>query len=253
MLRGSCADHRRVVLGLDFDGTLSPLVLRPASARLPAETRRLLSRLAADPRVSVAIISGRALADIKGRVGLRKLHYSGNHGLEIEGPGVSWRHPAARRAAGQVRRLSLDLASCLAGFPGILVENKGLTLSVHHRAMPPALEAGLRKAVLRAGRSFSSRLTVSRGKKILEFRPKVRWNKGHALLRIARLHGPGGLILFVGDDRTDEDGFRVLGRRAVTVKVGGAAHSHAHYRIANQSGVLPFLKFLERRIGAMRG
>ena len=84
-----------VLLCLDFDGTLAPIVDEPMLAMLPAAMRQTLNELAALENVTIAIVSGRALGDVKGRVGMPGLIYAGNHGLEIEGPGLSFEHPVA--------------------------------------------------------------------------------------------------------------------------------------------------------------
>lgn len=246
LVRSEFSVHRDIVLGVDFDGTLSPLARRPALARLPAATRGLLERLAGNPRVLLAVVSGRRLSDITRRVGLGGLHYSGNHGLEIRGPGLAWRHPAARKAAGLLRRLAARLARLPGDFPGVQLENKGLSLSVHYRQLDPALAPALRRFVAGELRSFSGSLALSQGKMVWEIKPRVRWNKGHALLRIARARRRSGLVLFIGDDRTDEEGFRVLGRRAVTVRVGPVRRSRARFILRRQAEVLPLLRFLNR-------
>src|SRR6516165_5006759 len=87
-----------ILLGLDFDGTLTPLRERYDEVVLAEQVRALLSRLSLDRRVTVMILSGRSLPDVAGRVGLSGLIYAGNHGLEIEGPGVSFVEPTAAAA-----------------------------------------------------------------------------------------------------------------------------------------------------------
>ncbi|MBI4371403.1 MAG: trehalose-phosphatase [Elusimicrobia bacterium] len=240
------SDPRGLVVGLDFDGTLAPLAPHPSLARLPAKTRRLLARLARRPRVRLAIVSGRGLADVRRLVGLKGVHYAGNHGLQILGPGFCWRHPRTRAAAADVRALARRLERPLRDFPRTHVENKGPTLSVHYRGMAPRLEPALHAAVTRALRPFARSLRLAAGKKTWEARPKARWNKGHALLKIARLARPGGRLLFVGDDRTDEEGFLALGRRAVTVRVGPASRTAARFLLKGRRDVDCLLQFLCR-------
>ncbi|MBI4386652.1 MAG: trehalose-phosphatase [Elusimicrobia bacterium] len=125
--------HQPLLIGLDFDGTLSPLVHKPALARLPADIRRLLRRLARGSGIGVAIVSGRSLEDITARVGMRGIYYSGNHGLEIRSPRAVWRHPKTAKASRDIRRLNGILSPALKSFPGTLIENKGPTLSIHYR------------------------------------------------------------------------------------------------------------------------
>lgn len=88
-LATSIAAARHFVLFLDFDGTLAPIVSDPTQAYMPAETRKSLTALAGTEKASIAIVSGRALSDLRERVGMRKITYAGNHGLEINGPGCN--------------------------------------------------------------------------------------------------------------------------------------------------------------------
>lgn len=92
----------RILLGLDFDGTLSEIVDSPGKAVLSFDTRRLLRALIRRSDIKVAVLSGRALEDIKKRVGLPGVYYAGNHGLQIDGPGLQWTHPHAGGPAAQV-------------------------------------------------------------------------------------------------------------------------------------------------------
>lgn len=244
VLRNGNLRARPLLVGLDFDGTLAPLALRPGRARLSRGTRGLLSRLAAKRSVRLAVLSGRGLADVKARVGLRRVTCAGNHGLEIEGPGVRWSHPGALAARSAAQGAARALERRLRDFPGAELENKGLTLSVHYRLVPAAARPGLRRLLLRAVGPHAGRLELAPGKQVREVRPRVRWNKGHALLKIARLMGGGPGLLFVGDDRTDEEGFRVLGRRAVTVRVGSAARSAARFLLRRRERVEDLLRLL---------
>src|SRR5260370_22862383 len=122
-----------VRLFLDFDGTLSAIVDRPSRAELPADTRRMLEALALDARVSIAIVSGRALNDVWTRVGLPGLIYAGNHGLEIMGPGFEFIEPAAAKCKETLHGLARSIRARLEDVPGIEVEDKGLTASIHFR------------------------------------------------------------------------------------------------------------------------
>lgn len=235
---------RRLLVSLDFDGTLAPLASRPAQARLPLRMRALLLRLAERPAVRLAIVSGRSLADVRRRVAVPGIHYAGNHGLEIEGPSLLWRHSVVRTTRPIVSGLAMQLRERVRGMRGVFIEDKGSTLSVHYRLAPPGTRPRLRELVVRALRPHAGRLALASGKMTLEVRPKVAWNKGHAILKIAGLIGGVPGLLFVGDDRTDEDGFRVLGRRAATVRVGSARGSAARFRLKGQGQVQGLVELL---------
>jgi trehalose 6-phosphate phosphatase len=132
-----------VLLCLDFDGTLAPIVDEPMLAKLPAETRETLNELAALDDVTIAIVSGRALGDVKGRVGLSELIYAGNHGLEIEGPGLFFEHPIADGLKGKVRSVTERVAAKAGSLDGVEIELKGLSSSVHFRRSSRAAQIEL--------------------------------------------------------------------------------------------------------------
>ena len=132
------AEH--VLLLVDFDGTLTPIVDRPELTVLPAETRGLLRALVRNPRYTVGIVSGRAMADLKDKVNVEGIIYAGNHGLEIEGFGSSFLEPVAEEMRPFLQMLYRALSATLRGIKGAFVEDKGLTLSVHYRSVDHAGE-----------------------------------------------------------------------------------------------------------------
>ena len=200
----------RLVLLLDFDGTLAPIVERPEMAEMPERTRRALERLMAMPGVTAAVVSGRGLADVRERAALGDVAYAGNHGMEIEGAGLHRIHPEAAAARPELEAAAARIMADLEGIDGAFVEDKGLTLSIHYR-MAPEQEATVREIVLEATDGRAG-LTVTEGKMVIEVRPRVEWDKGRAVLFLLEQMRPpqDAPILYLGDDRTDEDAFRAL-------------------------------------------
>ena len=239
---------RHYLLGLDFDGTLAPLALRPEWARLTPENRRLIRRLSRMRRVTVAILTGRALGDIKRKVNIHGLIYVGNHGLEIEKPGgLVWTHPQARRLKGLMQRLAARLHGDLKDFPGVQIENKGLTLSVHYRRLPRYLSPRpIRDMMHLLIDGQKERVRITAGKKVWEIRPRLEWNKGFALRRLLGAPKPNVIAVLVGDDNTDEEGFRSLGHEAITVRVGYRKDSAARFRLKSQKQVKAMLEYFSR-------
>ncbi|HSJ07432.1 MAG TPA: trehalose-phosphatase [Longimicrobiales bacterium] len=222
-VRAARAAAGHLLVGLDFDGTLAPIVPLPQDAVLPPATRPVLERLAARPDTQVALVSGRGLADLVERVGMPGLFYAGNHGLEIEGPGVHRVHAEAAAARQRLSRLARRLHDEVGGVEGAIVEDKGLTLSVHYRRV--AGEAGARRvrAAAHACCEGEAGLRVTDGKMVVEIRPDVDWHKGRALrfLRETLTAEYGDTpALFIGDDTTDEDAFRELGAGGWGILVG---------------------------------
>jgi alpha,alpha-trehalase len=213
---------------LDYDGTLTPIVARPEMAVLSSQAREILKQISHHSLFKLAIISGRSLSEIKTLVGLENMTYAGNHGLEIECPprycqkqspeAATFIHPIAKEFQPALKRLEQRLRDRLVDIHGVLIENKGLTLSIHYRLAKETEVKKIKKLFLEAIAygEVRDKLQITEGKKVLEVRPPVEWNKGKAIEWLLEIYGtPGSLPIFAGDDVTDEDGFRVLR------KVGG--------------------------------
>lgn len=205
----------RFLLLLDFDGTLAPIVDRPEAAALPPKTRRVLQRLMKAPGLDVAIVSGRGMEDARSRAGIPGVPYAGNHGMEIDGGGVSRIHPEAAAARPALDSVRQRLERELEAVAGTLVEDKGLTLSIHYRLAARDRVDEIRRAVHAAADEAAGVLRVTAGKEVLEVRPDVEWDKGRAVEFLLDHFAPepGVPVLYIGDDTTDEDAFRALRRR----------------------------------------
>ena len=237
----------------DFDGTLSPIAGRPEEAVLPDATRRAIEALTAHPRVGVAIVSGRALSDIKNKVGIRGITYAGNHGIEIEGPWLKFVYPPAESQRPVIRRLHTRLSEVLAGFEGAFIEDKGLTLSVHYRLVGEDGVSELKRVCEETVRGLRSegKIRTTEGKKVYEIRPGVLWDKEDAILLLisgwASSRGAStSLAMFLGDDLTDEGGFKVVNaHRGVSIYVGETGRSTAaRYFLRSPQEVEEFLQRL---------
>jgi trehalose 6-phosphate phosphatase len=236
------------LLLFDFDGTLSPIAHRPDLAVLPATTRDLLLEAQSDDRYVLGIVSGRSLLDLRERVGLDGLIYAGNHGLEIQGNGLDFLHPEAGCLREEMGRIYQELELQLGSHPGVIGENKGLSLSFHYRQTPleivPQVEEGFHKAVATAAES--GLVKVTRGKQVLEVRPNLDWGKGRAISQIQAAHPKAQLTAFFGDDFTDEDAFAAVQQSGgVAVLVGPAGQpTRAEYRLDSPQEVAETLGLL---------
>ncbi|HYJ79723.1 MAG TPA: trehalose-phosphatase [Longimicrobiaceae bacterium] len=204
----------RLVLLLDFDGTLAPIVPHPDDAAIPPATRAALERLRSFAGVEAAVVSGRGLADVRLRAGIPGVAYAGNHGMEMQGAGFERVHPQAAAARPLLEAVARRIEPELAAVPGAFLEDKELTLSVHFRRAPAEREPEVRRIVAAAVAGVGG-VKVTEGKMVLEVRPRVEWDKGKAVLFLLdQLRPPAGTpVLYLGDDRTDEDAFRALRQR----------------------------------------
>jgi trehalose-phosphatase len=211
-----------MLLALDFDGTLAPIVPHPEDAAILAAARNAIGALAARGDTRVAIVSGRALADVRARVGIPSIYYAGNHGLEIEGPGLRRVLEEAERARPALAECARRVAALEREYAGVFLEDKRLSLSLHYRNLPdPSDETGVVRRVHELCAGIEG-VRLTDGKKIVEVRPDVDWDKGRAtvfLLDSLLRDAPAAPVTFIGDDRTDEDAFRALGDRGEGVLV----------------------------------
>ncbi len=212
-----------ILLLLDFDGTLSEIAPRPEQATLCPGNQLLLCQLANRPEFVVGVISGRSLQDVEARVNVPGLVYAGNHGLEIRGLGLDYRHPDADAASRTISQASHDLEIRLAGVPGAFVENKTYTLTTHFRQTPPYYHDQVVSAFDDIAHPLvqSGSCHVTEAKMALELRPSIDWNKGRALTLIRARLSPESFPIYMGDDATDEDAFgAVRSAGGVAVFVG---------------------------------
>jgi len=244
-------EGRYLFLFLDFDGTLPPIVKIPDKAIISREARNLLGLLAQKNNCKIAIISGRALPDIKKRLGLRNIIYSGNHGFQIEGPRIKYKLPVSLVYRKTLQQIKGQLERELYGVEGVSVEDKKFSLALHYRlAKKKCLK--LIQAVFHEAVSMSlikNKIRIRKGKKVLEVNPPANWDKGKAVLWLLAsqqfaLKREAVLPVYIGDDVTDEDAFRVLKRRGLTVFVGSPGNSAANYYLKNPKEVIKFLRLI---------
>jgi len=232
---------QRPLLFLDYDGTLVSIQRTPDRVVLSRRRKRFLEALS--ERMFVCVVSGRSLADIRRRVGIEGLAYIGNHGLEARWGRRTWVHPQAKKRPPALGRLLKRIEARTERFPRLLVENKGVTGSVHFRRLDPALVAPLKRIVAEEVRREGGIFMVTEGKKVLEIRPDIDWDKGLGIRKLMNWlpRERGTVRIFIGDDRTDEDTFLALGGDSITIHVGHGRKTRARYRLADVERVWTFL------------
>jgi trehalose 6-phosphate synthase/phosphatase len=241
---------RPLALFLDYDGTLAPIVDHPSQARLERGMEDVLAACAARDDTEVSIVSGRAIADVRARLSVTGVAFAGNHGLEVEAPGLPrFEHPDLPHFAERSRQLADWLRKDAE--PGVWVEEKGASLTLHFRQADPhrhAAIAGRAHAVIREA-GFQARDALC----AVEARPPIGWDKGRAVLHLLReRHGPDWSerlrVVYVGDDDTDEDAFRLLLGLGVTFRVGRAERpTLATRRLPNVEAVETLLRWIAER------
>jgi trehalose 6-phosphate phosphatase len=229
---------------LDYDGTLTPIRRTPAAAMLTRETKNILQQLTRLPGLQVAIITGRSMADIRKHVRVENIGFAANHGFQIYKNGKQWIHPQAAPYIKILSQLHAVLRKTLAGYPKVILENKIFTLSIHYRNVAPEVVRPLKSLAIKTVAAFDPNLQITRGKKVLEVRPHIDWGKGKAVLKMfrTRMVFRRREALYIGDDTTDEDVFRELAARGITIRVGKNTSTLAQYFVRDVEEVKHLLQ-----------
>ncbi|HEU5185443.1 MAG TPA: trehalose-phosphatase [Gemmatimonadaceae bacterium] len=240
-----------LVVMLDVDGTLAPIVARFDEAVVPPATQRAVGALVDRPDVHVALVSGRSAAVARRMVGVSHVWVAGNHGFEVEGPsGEDFSDPGMARYRGVIAAAVEQLRPHVGDMEGVIVEDKAITLSVHWRLADPSIAPRLRLAVDRVAQALGLRVTT--GKRIYEIKPAALIDKGTAVLALAERLAAGhdeASMMFAGDDVTDEDAIRALREhhpRAVTVRIHGegSTATAAEFSLRDTESMRVFLEEL---------
>jgi len=232
----------RPMLAFDIDGTLAPIVAEPWRAHISDELRACLRSLAA--RTPVAIITGRAVKDARPLLGFSPHYLVGNHGAEGI-PGFEAQSSAFQRVcAAWLAELSATDARGWRAMPGIMLEDKQYSLSFHYRhaARPALARQMLEQRVAR----LVPPPDIVHGKRVLNLLAPDAPHKGEALQSLLGLSGCTQ-AMYVGDDVTDEDVFRMHMPEVLSIRVGRKRKSAAEMYLKNQADV----SRLVRRLVAM--
>jgi trehalose 6-phosphate phosphatase len=243
---------------LDFDGTLAPIVEDPDAATPLSGVPDAVRTLRDGEGVVVGLVSGRALADLRERIGVEDMYAAGNHGLELHDPAADDSpivHESAREASETIRDLAADVERRLADVEGARVEDKRVTATVHYRAVADASVPDVKRAVREAVAEREADVRVTSGKAIREIRPDVDWDKGAAVEWVRDRTTPDDErwpVVYAGDDVTDEDAFAVI-EEGVGIRVGEEAETAADHRIDGPEAARELVQWLAesgRRLAA---
>jgi trehalose-phosphatase len=241
--------NKSIFLFLDYDGTLVPIVETPDKAVISKDIKELLDKVSKNPNCHIAIISGRLLKDIKNMIGLKDIIYAGNHGLEIEGPKIRFESQVSPRLKSIIRQIKENLENKLSGIKGVFIEDKGLTVSIHYRLVDkkdiPLLQNIFTEFI--SPYIIRDKIKINSGKKVYEIKPPVMWDKGKVvswlLARQQFAQGEDKIFpIYIGDDITDEDAFRALKNKGLTIFAGELGVSGAQYYLKDTEEVIRFIQ-----------
>lgn len=229
---------------LDVDGTLLEIADTPSAVRVDMELLELIGRLSRVSGGAIALISGRSISDLEELLGAQRIPLAGQHGLERrDATGRLWIHAAPPAAKCSFKEA---LVPVLARHPGLLLEDKGLTLALHYR-QAPYLAAYAHRLMGRLIGESGGALELQKGKCVIEIKP-AGIDKGTAVVEyLAESPFRGRQPVFIGDDLNDEHGFAAVNRMdGISIKVG-PGRSCATYRLSGVAAVRHWLH------GALKG
>jgi len=229
----------RVLLALDVDGTIAPIVAKLGRARVPAATLRVLDRLTRMRGVTVALVSARSRRVLRHLVPVPRARLAALYGLEgVVAPPASHRKPWRRGA----RRIAAILEPIAEAFPDTVLERKSMAVALHDRGVAPGRFPALRRALQRAAKvARPLGFEPVRGHRVTEFVPRG-YDKGRAVTALRQRYAPR-VVVYFGDTDADEPAFAVLGRNDFPVRVG-PGRTRARYRVRGPKEVVEFLRSL---------
>lgn len=257
---------KQIVVFLDYDGTLSPIVNDPDRAYMSKQMRATVRKVAR--YFPTAIITGRCTAKVYEFVKLAELYYAGSHGMDIMGPAKSSKGSKANCSRTTDKKGGVVLYQPASEFlpmidkvfallvektkkiSGVIVENHKFCASVHYRRVEEKSWAALAEQVASVVKEYPQ-LRLTQGRKVLEIRPIIKWDKGKALeyllVSLGLANRNDVLPLYIGDDRSDEDAFKVLRDRGqgYGILVSTAPQeTNAAYSLKEPAEVMNFLNRL---------
>jgi len=235
----------RWALFLDFDGTLVPIVARPADVRWRPGPASRLRRLTARLNGALAVVSGRSIDNLRVILGMDTLYMAGLHGLEWSGSSDATADTPAPDA--EIAGIAERIHAWARLHPGIEVEDKRLSVAVHYRRAPHLCSV-VRETLAGLADEVGPRFTLQAGKMVLEIR-LAGADKGTVIAQIMQREPfVDRLPVFIGDDLTDEAGFeQVNASGGISIKVG-AGVTCARFRLSSVTDVWQWLKAVEDRL-----
>lgn len=248
---------KHIFIFFDYDGTLTPIVQTPDKAILSETTRELLLKMSRNSRLKLAFVSGRSLKDIKKKVKLENVIYSGNHGLEIEGPNIKFEPLVSPRYQMIIRYIKEGLNKKISSISGAFIEDKGVSLSLHYRLVDREKLRLLKSIFNKVVNPYLARkeISVKKGKMFLEAAPAYKWSKGDTVMWLLNKYEFASksaifFPIYIGDDLTDESAFKALKNKGLTIRVGKTKLSEARYYFKNPGETAEFLgRVLENTTG----
>jgi trehalose 6-phosphate phosphatase len=246
-IRDAIASTPALLIAVGFDATLCSVADTTDSKATSGRTMLALQRLTKSTKVTLAVLSGLALDDIRAKIDHDAI-FAGNQGLEIGGKGFDFVHPEAERVTSQVRQVCETLQSIIAAWPGAWVQDKRLTAAVHVRDCSVDHWTKIRDAIRTVVRPIDDLFCLRAARAAFEISPRIGWDKGSALKYIERQLGThDSLTLCIGDDDTDEPMFRAVSN-GIGVRVGPTGETDALYTLPDTAALTELFEWIAETV-----
>ncbi|OQU78907.1 hypothetical protein SORBI_3008G070200, partial [Sorghum bicolor] len=246
------ANNNEIAVFLDYDGTLSPIVNDPEKAYMSSEMRQVLKAIAENFKTS--IVSGRAREKVFEFVQIDTINYAGSHGTDIKMASTTWgeiteehdSYQPAKKFATVMNQVYNSLVRETGHINGAKVENNTYCVSVHYRNVAKEDQLRVLHVVQEVLKNLNSGLDLTYGHMVYEIRPPLAFNKGNAVAYILDKLGLD-FSIYIGDDLTDEDAFKVIRDRKKGIRIlvsNTSRETSAFYSLKDPPQVMEFLKLL---------
>ncbi|KMT20328.1 hypothetical protein BVRB_1g003280 [Beta vulgaris subsp. vulgaris] len=264
------AESKKIVVFLDYDGTLSPIVNDPDVAFMTDKMRAVVHEVGCC--FPTSIISGRSREKVYEFVGLDNIYYAGSHGMDIMAPLQplrirDWKYHAkavdrkgnklviyqpATKYLPEMNQIQKSLKEKTAAVEGVNIEDNKFCMSVHFRNVSDQ-DLGTLEEKVKSVLEEHPHFRLTRGKKVLEIRPPIEWDKGHALEYLLDSLGLASsndvLPIYIGDDTSDEDAFELIHRKRQGYSIIVTSiprETWASYSLYDTTEVMLFLEYLSK-------
>lgn len=241
--------HPKLLMMTDYDGTLVPIREQPRFALPSSGLVKVLKRLVKKPGVTLAVVSGRDTDELKRLLPVDGIYLAGCHGAEVLYPsGEKFKSIKVEKLSPALNMIADKACSIIDSKEGFLVERKKAAVALHYRLAEPATALQVLGSFVTAIRPLVTGrdLEFVAGKKVIEIRPKGV-HKGKAIRHLMKLC-PGFYPVYIGDDTTDEDGFKVVQEKGLGVLVAGhKKFTAATHWLRGPQDVLRFLQIISAR------
>jgi trehalose-phosphatase len=235
---------KHVLLLLDYDGTLASIENMPQETQLPHDSKEILIKLNESKHITLGIVSGRGIYDIKKQIGIPDIVYAGNHGLEWEIDKKIYVMPGISKTRELYLKILNKFSELEDKYTGIFIEDKQLSISIHYRMLSKNMQPAFHEEFENFIKPYikSKLIKILKSKMVFDIMPNVKWGKGSFISWLISTRKISPLTVYIGDDRTDEDVFKEL-KKDITIKVGNG-ESDAKYYLNDPLDTLKFLEWI---------